>query len=94
LKTTAIVGFVCVFVLKILLFWNKINKIISILKTLFKNEFIVAPLKLGYCHDKDGKINEHHLNFYQQRAEYLGAIILKLFYLHPGLSVNFFSIRH
>jgi len=62
------------------------------MKTLFKNEFIMAPLKLGYCHDKDGKVNERHLNFYQQRAEHLGAIISEPFYIHPGLRENPFQL--
>lgn len=62
------------------------------MKTLFKNDFIMAPLKLGYCHDKDGKVNERHLNFYQQRAEHLGAIISEPFYIHPGLRENPFQL--
>jgi 2,4-dienoyl-CoA reductase-like NADH-dependent reductase (Old Yellow Enzyme family)/thioredoxin reductase len=62
------------------------------MKTLFKNEFIMAPIKLGYCHDKDGKVNERHLIFYQQRAEHLGAIISEPFYIHPGLRENPFQL--
>lgn len=62
------------------------------MKNLFKNEFILAPLKLGYCHEKNGKVNEHHLNFYQQRAEHLGAIISEPFYIHPGLRENPFQL--
>ncbi|GAB4290801.1 MAG: FAD-dependent oxidoreductase [Marinilabiliales bacterium] len=59
---------------------------------LFKNDFILAPLKLGYCGNKDGKVNEKHLNFYRQRAEHLGAIIPEPFYIDAGLRENPFQL--
>jgi 2,4-dienoyl-CoA reductase-like NADH-dependent reductase (Old Yellow Enzyme family)/thioredoxin reductase len=62
------------------------------MERLLKNEFIMAPLKLGYCHEKDGKVNERHLNFYQQRVEHLGAIISEPFYIHSGLRENPFQL--
>ncbi len=54
---------------------------------LFQNEYIMAPLKLGYCHDTDGKVNQRHLDFYAQRTD-LGAIIPEPFYIDSGLREN------
>jgi 2,4-dienoyl-CoA reductase-like NADH-dependent reductase (Old Yellow Enzyme family)/thioredoxin reductase len=54
---------------------------------LFQNEYIMAPLKLGYCHDKDGKVNQRHLDFYAQRTD-LGAIIPEPLYIDSGLREN------
>lgn len=48
-----------------------------------KNQFILAPIKLGYS--EDGKINKRHLNFYEKRGEHLGAVIPEPFYLDKGL---------
>lgn len=48
-----------------------------------KNQFIFAPIKLGFC--KDGKVNERHLAFYKQRSEFLGAIIPEPLYIDKGL---------
>ncbi|MEA2103588.1 MAG: NAD(P)/FAD-dependent oxidoreductase [Candidatus Cloacimonadota bacterium] len=48
-----------------------------------KNEFIFAPIKLGFS--KDGKVNERHLNFYRKRSEFLGAVIPEPLYLDKGL---------
>lgn len=48
----------------------------------------MAPLKLGYCHDKDGKINQRHLDFYEARASHLGAVISEPFYIAPSLREN------
>ena len=48
-----------------------------------KNQFIFAPIKLGYS--KNGKINERHLAFYQERSQFLGAVIPEPFYLDKGL---------
>ena len=48
-----------------------------------RNQFIFAPIKLGYC--KDGKINDQHLAFYQERSWFLGAITPEPFYLDKGL---------
>lgn len=62
------------------------------MEKLLTNEFIMAPLKLGYCQDKDGKVNDRHLNFYQQRVKYLGAIISEPFYIQAGLRENPFQL--
>ncbi|HMA62942.1 MAG TPA: FAD-dependent oxidoreductase [bacterium] len=48
-----------------------------------KNQFILAPIKLGYS--KDGKINQRHLNFYEERGEHLGAVTPEPFFLDKGL---------
>ena len=48
-----------------------------------KNQFIFAPIKLGYS--ENGKINERHLAFYQERSQFLGAVIPEPFYLDKGL---------
>ncbi|MGB9755362.1 MAG: NAD(P)/FAD-dependent oxidoreductase [Desulfurella sp.] len=61
-------------------------------RKLFKNEYVLAPLKLGYCANKDGKVNEKHLDFYRQRAEYLGALIPEPFYIDAGLRENPFQL--
>ncbi|MBN2237595.1 MAG: NAD(P)-binding protein, partial [Bacteroidales bacterium] len=49
-----------------------------------KNQFIMAPIKLGYS-DGKGNITPKHVDFYLQRAAYLGAITLEPLYMHPGL---------
>ncbi len=49
-----------------------------------KNEFIMAPVKLGYS-DKSGIVTEKHLNFYQRRSHHIGAITVEPLYLDPGL---------
>ncbi|MCF8294971.1 MAG: NAD(P)/FAD-dependent oxidoreductase [Bacteroidales bacterium] len=51
----------------------------------------MAPLKLGYCHDKDGKVNARHLEFYQKRKG-PGAIIPEPFYMDAGLRENPFQL--
>ncbi len=48
-----------------------------------KNQFIFAPVKLGYS--QDGKINENHLKFYEKRAKYLGAVTPEPLYIHKNL---------
>ncbi|MEA1986458.1 MAG: NAD(P)/FAD-dependent oxidoreductase [Candidatus Marinimicrobia bacterium] len=48
-----------------------------------KNEFIFAPIKLGYT--KDGKINDRHLTFYKKRSKFLGAITPEPLYIDKGL---------
>ncbi len=41
-----------------------------------KNEFIMPPLKLGYCEkEKPGFVNEKHIKFYERTGKYLGAVI-------------------
>ncbi len=49
-----------------------------------KNEFIMAPVKLGYS-DKTGIVTEKHLNFYQRRSHHIGAVTVEPLYLEPGL---------
>ncbi len=48
-----------------------------------KNEFIFAPIKLGYS--ENGKINDRHLAFYKERSKYLGAVTPEPFYMDKGL---------
>jgi len=47
------------------------------------NPFIMAPLKLGYA--SDGTVNPRHLEFYERRSRYLGAVTPEPLYLDPGL---------
>jgi len=49
-----------------------------------KNQFIFAPIKIGYS-DGNGVVTEKHLSFYKRRAKYLGAIIPEPFYMDKGL---------
>lgn len=49
-----------------------------------KNQFIMAPIKLGYS-DGKGNITPKHIDFYTQRSPYLGAIALEPLYMHPSL---------
>ena len=49
-----------------------------------KNQFIMAPVKLGYA-TGDGKINDRHLNFYRKRSKYLGAMTPEPLYMDKGL---------
>jgi len=49
-----------------------------------RNKFIMAPIKLGYC-DKPGFINKKHLDFYESRSKYVGALIPEPLYLDAGL---------
>jgi len=49
-----------------------------------KNQFIFAPIKTGYS-DGSGMLTEKHLNFYNKRAKYLGAVIPEPFYMDKGL---------
>ncbi len=49
-----------------------------------KNEFIMAPVKLGYSAG-DGKVTEKHLTFYRRRREYPGAVALEPLYMDRGL---------
>jgi len=51
-----------------------------------KNEFIMPPLKLGYCEkEKPGFVNDKHINFYKRTAEYLGAVIPEPLYTDLSL---------
>jgi len=49
-----------------------------------RNEFIFAPIKLGYS-DATGIITEKHLDFYRRRSKYIGAVTLEPLYMEPGL---------
>jgi 2,4-dienoyl-CoA reductase-like NADH-dependent reductase (Old Yellow Enzyme family)/thioredoxin reductase len=49
-----------------------------------KNRFIMAPVKTGYS-DGTGIITARHLEFYKQRAPYLGAVIPEPLYIDKGL---------
>ncbi|MEA3494822.1 MAG: NAD(P)/FAD-dependent oxidoreductase [Bacteroidota bacterium] len=49
-----------------------------------KNNFIFAPVKTGYS-DKTGVITEKHLNFYEERSQYIGAVTPEPMYLDKGL---------
>jgi 2,4-dienoyl-CoA reductase (NADPH2) len=49
-----------------------------------KNQFIFAPIKTGYSNEY-GIVTRKHLDFYERRAQYLGAIIPEPFYLDKGL---------
>ncbi|MBN1651611.1 MAG: FAD-dependent oxidoreductase [Bacteroidales bacterium] len=49
-----------------------------------KNQFIMAPIKLGYS-DGKGNITPKHIDFYTQRSPYLGAIALEPLYMDAGL---------
>jgi 2,4-dienoyl-CoA reductase (NADPH2) len=49
-----------------------------------KNQFIFAPIKTGYS-DGYGIVTRRHLDFYERRAQYLGAVIPEPFYLDKGL---------
>jgi len=49
-----------------------------------KNNFIMATIKTGYG-NKNGDITERHVNFYEKRAKYLGAISLEPLFMDKGL---------
>lgn len=49
------------------------------------NQFIFAPVKLGYCTDENGKVNERHKNFYNARSRHAGTVIYEPLYIHKGL---------
>ncbi|MCD6556439.1 MAG: FAD-dependent oxidoreductase [Bacteroidales bacterium] len=51
-----------------------------------KNNFIMPPLKLGYCEkEKPGFVNERHLNFYNRVGKHLGALIPEPLYMDLSL---------
>ena len=49
-----------------------------------KNEFILAPLKLGYS-DKTGVVTQKHIDFYNERSKNIGAVTLEPLYMDIGL---------
>lgn len=49
-----------------------------------RNKFIFPPIKLGYS-DNTGVVKQKHLDFYNQRSKYLGAVTVEPLYMEPGL---------
>ena len=49
-----------------------------------RNEFIFAPVKLGYS-DGTGQVLERHLHFYDCRSKHVGAVTPEPLYIHKGL---------
>ncbi len=49
-----------------------------------RNPFLMPPIKLGYSFG-DGKVTHKHIEFYTERAGYLGAITPEPLYLDAGL---------
>ena len=49
-----------------------------------RNEFIMAPVKLGYS-DGTGVVTQRHLDFYGSRSKHIGAITLEPLYMDAGL---------
>ena len=49
-----------------------------------RNQFIMAPVKLGYS-DDSGEIKQKHQDFYTERAVHIGAITLEPLYMEKGL---------
>ncbi|MBN1251629.1 MAG: FAD-dependent oxidoreductase [Bacteroidales bacterium] len=49
-----------------------------------RNEFILAPVKLGYS-DKTGVVNQKHIDFYNQRSKHIGAVTPEPFFMDAGL---------
>ncbi len=49
-----------------------------------QNNFILAPMKLGYAKG-DGKITQKHIDFYSIRAKNIGAVTYEPLYMDSGL---------
>ena len=49
-----------------------------------RNEFMMAPVKLGYS-DGSGVVTQRHLDFYNERSKHVGAVALEPLYMDPGL---------
>jgi 2,4-dienoyl-CoA reductase (NADPH2) len=49
-----------------------------------KNQFIFAPIKLGYS-DGTGIVTSRHLDFYRRRGKHIGAVTIEPFYMESGL---------
>ncbi len=49
-----------------------------------RNNFIFAPVKLGYT-TGNGQLNEKHFDFYNQRSKHVGAVDYEPLYIHKGL---------
>lgn len=54
------------------------------MKLNLRNQFISAPVKLGYS-DATGEVKEKHIIFYRERSQYLGAVTPEPLYLDKGL---------
>jgi 2,4-dienoyl-CoA reductase-like NADH-dependent reductase (Old Yellow Enzyme family)/thioredoxin reductase len=49
-----------------------------------RNNFMMAPVKLGYC-TTQGFVNQKHLTFYEERSKHIGAVALEPLYIDSGL---------
>ena len=49
-----------------------------------RNEFIMAPVKLGYS-DGSGVVTQRHIDFQNDRSKHIGAVALEPLYMDPGL---------
>jgi 2,4-dienoyl-CoA reductase (NADPH2) len=49
-----------------------------------KNQFIFAPIKLGYS-DGTGIVTNRHLDFYRRRSKHIGAVTIEPFFMESGL---------
>ncbi len=49
-----------------------------------RNNYIMAPLKLGYTKG-DGFVTDKHIEFYEPRSKHIGAVIPEPLYIHKGL---------
>jgi len=49
-----------------------------------RNQFILAPVKLGYS-DKTGVIKDKHLNFYNLRSKHIGAVNPEPLFMDSGI---------
>jgi len=54
------------------------------MKLQLKNQFIFAPIKLGYS-DGTGIVTNRHLDFYRRRSKHIGAVTIEPFYMESGL---------
>jgi 2,4-dienoyl-CoA reductase-like NADH-dependent reductase (Old Yellow Enzyme family)/thioredoxin reductase len=50
-----------------------------------RNKFIMAPVKLGYCNDLDGRVTQRHLDFYYPRTKHVGYASYEPLYLSKSL---------
>lgn len=49
-----------------------------------RNQFIMAPVKLGYS-DKTGVVTDRHLNYYNLRSKHIGAVNLEPLFMDSGI---------
>jgi 2,4-dienoyl-CoA reductase (NADPH2) len=50
-----------------------------------RNNFILAPIKLGYCNAKDGRVNHRHIEFYDIRSKDVGLVTYEPLYLSKSI---------